>query len=309
MSAASTPSHPPVTTAKALGASIQAARARAGLNQSELARRAGITRSYVSQVERGLKIPAIGTLTTLADTLKTDMAALLGTPHPAARRPLPMHPGPRIAALRQERGWTLVELAERSGVAKSSIARIEAGESYGRPGSVSRLAKAFDVSLEMLYPSSEPAAPEAEGDSSAEAERFDPAYQPLAASLADIMDRQCLTRAELSRRSGVHNTQISNFLNQRRGLRLPALVKLAAAVNATFEFVGPIEPPAPDPAWTVAPGPWGERHTHVELGLVVEVTRDSAGRVVHVYTRPLGTLTLDGAARATDELAKRVRSL
>jgi transcriptional regulator with XRE-family HTH domain len=45
-----------------LGQELRAARLRAGLTQEELAHRAGVDRSYISQLERGLKSPTVDML-------------------------------------------------------------------------------------------------------------------------------------------------------------------------------------------------------------------------------------------------------
>jgi DNA-binding XRE family transcriptional regulator len=69
--------------------------------------------------------------------------------------------GPRIKALRQERGWTLVELADRIGIKsghpKNRIWEIENSvrREGMRLGTLYALALAFDVEIEELMPSVE----------------------------------------------------------------------------------------------------------------------------------------------------------
>lgn len=55
----------------AFGKIIAGLRRTARLSQEELAERAGIHRTYVSQVERGLKSPTIAMLLRLANALNT----------------------------------------------------------------------------------------------------------------------------------------------------------------------------------------------------------------------------------------------
>ena len=56
----------------------------------------------------------------------------------------------RIRLERDARGWSLADLAERSGVAKASISKIERGEMSPSAGLLVRLATAFDLTLAGL---------------------------------------------------------------------------------------------------------------------------------------------------------------
>lgn len=62
---------------QALPARLRSARKAHGLSQAGLARRAGISPSYVNKVERGLKVPVIETLGRIAAVLGTDAVSLL----------------------------------------------------------------------------------------------------------------------------------------------------------------------------------------------------------------------------------------
>lgn len=64
-----------------------------------------------------------------------------------------------LARLRHERGWSLDELAARSGIGRSTLATLESGRSRRTPGAPAtrgnletwfRLAQAFDVELGAL---------------------------------------------------------------------------------------------------------------------------------------------------------------
>jgi transcriptional regulator with XRE-family HTH domain len=57
---------------------IRELREEQGLSVAALAKRAGFTRSYLSQIERLKREPTIGTLGTIADALGTDVFALIG---------------------------------------------------------------------------------------------------------------------------------------------------------------------------------------------------------------------------------------
>ena len=62
---------------KAFGKAICALRVDHGLSQEELAERAGIHRTYVSQLERGIKSPTLAVLTKIAKALGTKPSRLL----------------------------------------------------------------------------------------------------------------------------------------------------------------------------------------------------------------------------------------
>ncbi len=56
----------------------------------------------------------------------------------------------RIRLEREGRGWSLADLAERSGVGKATISKIERGEASPTAGVLVRLATAFDLTLAGL---------------------------------------------------------------------------------------------------------------------------------------------------------------
>lgn len=61
----------------ALGRAISKLRQNLRLSQEELANRAGIHRTYVSQLERGIKSPTLAVLIKLARALETKPSRLL----------------------------------------------------------------------------------------------------------------------------------------------------------------------------------------------------------------------------------------
>ena len=61
-----------------LGATIKTERSALGISQEELAERAGLHRTYVSDVERGARNPSIASIEKLARALKVSLSALFG---------------------------------------------------------------------------------------------------------------------------------------------------------------------------------------------------------------------------------------
>jgi transcriptional regulator with XRE-family HTH domain len=61
-----------------VGKELQQAREAAGLTQEQAAFRAGLSRPYVSQLERGLKSPTLEALFRLCDALGITASELIG---------------------------------------------------------------------------------------------------------------------------------------------------------------------------------------------------------------------------------------
>jgi transcriptional regulator with XRE-family HTH domain len=65
-------------TTRELGAALREARQRLALSQQALADRAGVSRNFVAQIERGESVPTVVTLGRLAAALGVTVAGLLG---------------------------------------------------------------------------------------------------------------------------------------------------------------------------------------------------------------------------------------
>ena len=62
---------------KLLGDNVRASRIAMGISQEELAFRAELDRTYISQIERGVGNPSLGVLLKISNTLDADIAELL----------------------------------------------------------------------------------------------------------------------------------------------------------------------------------------------------------------------------------------
>jgi transcriptional regulator with XRE-family HTH domain len=67
--------------------------------------------------------------------------------------------GARLKELRQRRGWTLQELAARSGLSKPFLSRLESGDRQASIAAALTLSRIFDVSLASLFESPEAETP------------------------------------------------------------------------------------------------------------------------------------------------------
>ena len=59
--------------------------------------------------------------------------------------------GARLRALRRERGWTLEDLAERTGLSRAYLSRLEAGERQPSLSALSEVAHAYGISFSSLF--------------------------------------------------------------------------------------------------------------------------------------------------------------
>lgn len=115
------------------GSRIRAARLKAGLSQSEAATRIGISRSFLSTVERGQSGVSVHVLASMADVFEIPMGEF--SPHPAPTALL--HPGQRPRTVLAG-GVTWEELVTPGRSMEPALLQIPRGESSGgrvtRPG-------------------------------------------------------------------------------------------------------------------------------------------------------------------------------
>lgn len=65
-------------SAAAFGRTVRRRRREQGISQEELADRAGLHRTFISMIERGVRNPSLDVVYKLADALETTAAALVG---------------------------------------------------------------------------------------------------------------------------------------------------------------------------------------------------------------------------------------
>ena len=64
---------------QAFGQAVRRKRERLGMSQEKLGLKAGLDRTYISGIERGVRNPTLNTIWKLADTLSTTPSSLLRT--------------------------------------------------------------------------------------------------------------------------------------------------------------------------------------------------------------------------------------
>jgi transcriptional regulator with XRE-family HTH domain len=70
---------------KTFGRSVRSLRKRRGLSQEDLAEKSGISRNYVSDIERGVRNPGLLVMVALAKALKVPLRELVEEIEPKSR--------------------------------------------------------------------------------------------------------------------------------------------------------------------------------------------------------------------------------
>ncbi|NLA58389.1 MAG: transcriptional regulator [Firmicutes bacterium] len=119
-----------------LGDRLRLARERKGMSLAEAAEAAGISVSYLSDIERGQALPAVETLRLLAEVvgLPLSQAFHCGTI------------GDKVRMLRERLGLSRAELAERAGVTQGFITQLENNKTQASLTTLRRIAQCLDVS-------------------------------------------------------------------------------------------------------------------------------------------------------------------
>lgn len=136
-----------------IGQKIRIVREERGISLTELARFAGISVSYLSEIERDVVKPGVETLKALAENLNVTIPQLMGSMTTIAKR---------LRSVREQFGLTQAEVAERAGVSPGLIGQIEQGKVQPSLRTIERVAEVLGVtpcyflvpqpSLETLLP-------------------------------------------------------------------------------------------------------------------------------------------------------------
>ena len=123
-------------------ARVRYQRIRAGLQQKDLAEKAGISRPHMSQIESGGVDASAGALARLAAALQCDIAELMPAPE-RGREPAPLIRRRRVAA-----GLSQRDLGRTAGVPYRRISLIELGQVEASEDELRKLASALTTTEE-----------------------------------------------------------------------------------------------------------------------------------------------------------------
>lgn len=141
-----------------IGEKIRDLRLDLGYGLSELASKAGLSPSYLSEIETGKKQPSSKTLDKLATALNITRASLAGKMKETGPngKGAPVTVGDKIRIRREEKGWTLNQLGEWVGLSDSYLSEIERGRINPSVETLRRLAEALDLPVPLLFAAPNP---------------------------------------------------------------------------------------------------------------------------------------------------------
>ncbi|MHB0886212.1 MAG: helix-turn-helix domain-containing protein [Bacillota bacterium] len=119
-----------------LGDKLRLQREEHQLTLNELALRAGISASHLSDIERGQSDPSVDTLRNLARVLELPVSLILSPVNTL---------GEKVRMTRETLGLSRKELAERSGISPAMVAQVESGVVQPSLKTVEKLAAALGV--------------------------------------------------------------------------------------------------------------------------------------------------------------------
>ncbi|MBC7341666.1 MAG: transcriptional regulator [Clostridia bacterium] len=187
------------------GERIRKFREERGYSLAEFASKANVSISYLSEIERGAKKPSLRTLDRIAQTLNVSRAQLVELDGDIKGISL----GDKVRLLREEKNWTLNQLAEKAGISISYLSEIERGNVYPAVHTVRRLAEELGVSPSVLV-----------GQGGA-----------LGHKIRKAREEQGLTQAELARLAGVSGGLIGQIEHGKVQPSLQTVEKIAGVLG------------------------------------------------------------------------------
>ncbi|TYP51672.1 helix-turn-helix domain-containing protein [Thermosediminibacter litoriperuensis] len=197
------------------GKLIRNFRRKRNMSLQELARRAELSVSYLSEIERGKKQPSLEAIEKLATALNISKNALF-EPEPTENRSS-RSIGDRIALLRQEKGISLSELAGKAGISATYLCQIEKGNALPSLSTLKAIAGALGMNAQDLMA----------------------ATSHVGYKIKKIRQERGLTQAELARKAGVSTGLIGQIESGRVEPSIKTLEKIARALSLSpCYFVG-----------------------------------------------------------------------
>ncbi|WP_031516592.1 helix-turn-helix domain-containing protein [Desulfofalx alkaliphila] len=123
------------------GEQIRALREERGYTLQDLAKRAKLSLSYLSEIERGSKRPSLKTIDKLATALNVAKTQLIEGEVTDTGLAL----GEKIRIIRNEKDMSLQELADKVGISLSYLSEIERGTVYPALNTLKRVAEGLGV--------------------------------------------------------------------------------------------------------------------------------------------------------------------
>ncbi|NLZ53719.1 MAG: transcriptional regulator [Thermoanaerobacteraceae bacterium] len=182
---------------------IRSLRQKRNMTLQELAHKANLSVSYLSEIELGKKQPSLETIDKLSQALNISREGLISTSNTAAGL------GAKILFLRQEKKLSLSELADKVGISSSYLCQIENGKVIPALSTLKNIAKALNVMPESLIT----------------------ATSFVGYKIKKIRHERNITQAELAEKAGVSAGLIGQIESGKVEPSIKTLEKIAAALS------------------------------------------------------------------------------
>lgn len=189
------------------GEKIRQLREERDCSLAEFAAKAGISVSYLSEIERGAKRPSLKTIDKIAVALNVPKSQLVEVSGDSKGVAL----GEKLRLLREQKQWTLSEFAEKADVSISYLSEIERGNVYPAIDTLKRIARTLDVSLQDLI-----------GRGGI-----------LGSKLRMVREEQGLTQGELAKQAGISAGLVGQIEQGKVQPSLQTVEKIADAVGVS----------------------------------------------------------------------------
>ncbi|WP_227766770.1 helix-turn-helix domain-containing protein [Zhaonella formicivorans] len=187
------------------GEKIRELREERGYALADLAEKAGISVSYLSEIERGAKKPSLKIIDKLAQTLNVNKSLLVEVDQDSAGISL----GDKLRILRESKGLSLTELASEVGLSVSYLSEIERNNTYPATNTLRVLAEKLGVSVSTLVGKA----------------------GPLGSKLRIAREEQGLTQVELAKAAGVSPGLIGQIEHGKVQPSLHTIEKIAQVLG------------------------------------------------------------------------------
>ncbi|AEE97615.1 helix-turn-helix domain-containing protein [Mahella australiensis] len=135
-----------------VGERLKQLRQQRKLTLRDLSQKAGISISFLSDIENGRSNPSLKRLSELAEVLGTTVSYLLGEDEPniVSDNNTAMEIANRLKELRKQRKWSVAETAEKLGLSEQYYHDLEEGNRQPDIKLTKKLADIFNVSADYL---------------------------------------------------------------------------------------------------------------------------------------------------------------